>query len=245
MNTLEIVSFIKKYYLDGQCESAIWNQTDKGYSIDFYTLTKDCLGKIELNTELNDGETKFGVFNTSQLLSLMSITDEFCQLNLERDPKGNPIKLQISDNQFETFYHLADLNLFEAVPKIDEPESYDITIPLDQEFVARFIKARNALDKDINRVVISTLSTPEGEKSAEFTIGDSSSHANKIKFNTPAEYEGIPDELPFNVNIMKLIFQANKDFDFGEMKVFSQGLTKVTFTKGNINSLYFLVRLSA
>jgi len=87
MNTLEIVSFIKKYYLDGQCESAIWNQTDKGYSIDFYTLTKDCLGKIELNTDLNDGETKFGVFNTSQLLSLMSITDEFCQLNLERDPK--------------------------------------------------------------------------------------------------------------------------------------------------------------
>ena len=245
MNTLEIVSFIKKYYLDGQCEAAVWNQTDKGYSVGFYTQTKDCLGHIELNTEVNDGETKFGVFNTSQLLSLMSITDDFCTLHLERDLKGNPIKLQISDNQFETFYHLADLNLFEPVPKVEEPDNYDITITLDQEFVARFIKARNALDKEINRVTISTLSTPEGEKSAEFTIGDSSSHANKIKFNIPADYEGIPDELPFNVNIMKLIFQANKDFDTGEMKIFSQGLAKLVFTKDNITSLYFLVRLAA
>lgn len=245
MNTLELVSFVKKYYLDGQCESAIWDQTDNGYKVGFYTLTKDCLGHIELNTELNDGETKFGVFNTSQLLSLMSITDDFCTLHLERDLKGNPIKLQISDNQFETFYHLADLNLFDNVPKVEEPENYDVTINLDQDFIAKFIKARNALEKDINRVTVQTKSGLGDEKELEFVIGDSSSHANKIKFSIGAEYDVELDEIPFNVNVIKLIFQANKDFDSGKMEIFREGLVKLTFTKENINSLYFLVRLSA
>ena len=99
MNTSEITSFVKKYYLDGQCDSAIWNQSPTGYKVNFFTATKDCLGEIEFNTAVEDGETKFGVFSTSQLLSLMTITDEFCTLSLERDPKGNPMKLQISDNQ--------------------------------------------------------------------------------------------------------------------------------------------------
>lgn len=245
MNTLELVSFIKKYYLDGQCESAIWNQSEKGYSVNFYTQTKDCLGNISLNTDINDGETKFGVFNTSQLLSLMSITDEFCTLRLERDIKSNPIKLQISDNQFETFYHLADLNLFDAVPNIDEPDHYDVTINLDQDFTNKFVKARNALDKDINRVTIQTKTGFNDEKEIEFVIGDSSSHANKIKFSIPAEYDSELDEMPFNVNVIKLIFQANKDFNSGTIQIFREGLIKITFTKENINSLYFLVRLAS
>ena len=65
MVTSEISSFIKKYYLDGQCESAIWNQTDNGYLVNFYTNTKDCLGKIEFNTPIEDGETKFTIINVN------------------------------------------------------------------------------------------------------------------------------------------------------------------------------------
>jgi len=244
MNTSEITSFVKKYYLDGQCDSAIWNQSPTGYKVNFFTATKDCLGEIEFNTTVEDGETKFGVFSTSQLLSLMTITDEFCTLSLERDPKGNPMKLQISDNQFETFYHLADLNLFENAPTVEEPPHYDITIDIDQEFTSRFVKAKNALDKSINRITIETKQNTEGENCVEFVIGESSSHANKIKFFTPAKYESLIEAIPFNGDILKLIFQSNKDFDSGRIEIFSEGLAKITFTKENIKSKYFLVRLA-
>jgi hypothetical protein len=244
MNTSEITSFVKKYYLDGQCESAIWNQSPTGYKVNFFTATKDCLGEIEFNTEIEDGETKFGVFSTSQLLSLMTITDEFYTLSLERDPKGNPMKLQISDNQFETFYHLADLNLFENAPSIEEPQNYNITIDIDQEFTSRFVKAKNALDKSINRITIETKQNPERENCVELVIGESSSHANKIKFFTPAKYDIQIEAIPFNGDILKLIFQSNKDFDSGKIEIFSEGLAKITFIKGNIKSKYFLVRLA-
>jgi hypothetical protein len=244
MVTSEISSFIKKYYLDGQCESAIWNQTDNGYLVNFYTNTKDCLGKIEFNTPIEDGETKFGVFSTSQLLSLMSITDQYCSLSIERDLKGNSIKMQISDNQFETFYHLADLNLFENIPSIDEPSEYDININLDTEFVNKFIKAKNALDKSINRVLIETKLNNDMQKCVEFTIGESSSHANRIKFNIISEYNQNIESIPFNGDILKLIFQANKEFNTANMKIYKDGLLKLRFNKDNINSEYYLVRLS-
>lgn len=244
MNTSEIISFIKKYYLDGQCESAIWNQNENGYVVNFFTNTKDCLGKIEFNTSVEDGETKFGVFSTSQLISLMSITNEYCALRIERDPKGNAIKMQISDNQFEMFYHLADLNLFENAPSIDEPPVYDININLDSDFVNKFIKAKNALDKTVNRILIETTLNNEGEKCIEFTIGESSSHANRIKFNIKSEYENNIEPLPFNGDILKLIFQANKDFTSANIRIFREGLMKISFKKDSINSEYFLVRLS-
>lgn len=244
MVTSEISSFIKKYYLDGQCESAIWNQTQNGYSVDFYTNTKDCLGKIEFNTQIDDGDTKFGVFSTSQLLSLMTITDEYCSLNIERDLKGNPIKMQISDNQYETFYHLADLNLFENVPSIDEPDSYDISINIDSDFVNKFIKAKNALDKTVNRVLIESKLNSDNEKCTEFTIGENSSHANKIKFNIISQYDDAIEPIPFNGDILKLIFQANKEFNSGYIKIFREGLMKISFSRDNINSQYFLVRQS-
>lgn len=244
MITSEITSFIKKYYLDGQCESAVWNQSTEGYKVNFYTGTKDCIGKIEFNTPVEDGETKFGVFSTSQLLSLMSITDEYCSLSIERDMKGNSIKMQISDNQFETFYHLADLNLFENIPSIDEPSEYDININLDTEFVNKFIKAKNALDKSINRVLIETKLNNDMQKCVEFTIGESSSHANRIKFNIISEYNQNIESIPFNGDILKLIFQANKDFNTASMKIFKDGLMKLQFNRDNISSEYFLVRLS-
>ena len=47
-----------------------------------------------------------------------------------------------------------------------------------------------------------------------------------------------------NGDILKLIFQANKDFDSGRIEIFSEGLAKITFTKENIKSKYFLVRLA-
>jgi hypothetical protein len=154
------------------------------------------------------------------------------------------MKLQISDNQFETFYHLADLNLFENAPTVEEPPHYDITIDIDQEFTSRFVKAKNALDKSINRITIETKQNTEGEDCVEFVIGESSSHANKIKFFTPAKYESPIEAIPFNGDILKLIFQANKDFDSGKIEIFNEGLAKITFTKENIKSKYFLVRLA-
>jgi hypothetical protein len=244
MNTSEITSFIKKYYLDGQCESAIWNQTLTGYNVNFYTTTKDCLGEISIITDTQDSTTTFGVYNTSQLLSLMNITDEYCNISIQKDIKENPIKLQISDNQFETFYHLADLNLFDNVPKIEEPEQYDINITLDMDFTSRFIKAKNALDKSVNRVLIETKLNNDNEKCVEFTIGENSQHANKIKFNTISEYESGIEPMPFNADIFKVIFQSNKDFDSGSMQIYKDGLVKIEFIKKNISSKYYLVRLS-
>jgi hypothetical protein len=82
------------------------------------------------------------------------------------------------------------------------------------------------------------------QKCVEFTIGESSSHANRIKFNTISDYNQNIEPIPFNGDILKLIFQANKDFTKASMKIFKDGLMKLQFSRDNISSEYFLVRLS-
>ena len=81
MEKNNLVSLIEKYYLDGTVESAIWNIKDNKATIKFTTQYKNLVGIITSdNFDLDDCE--IGIYNTSQFLKFVRITDSYLELKL-------------------------------------------------------------------------------------------------------------------------------------------------------------------
>ena len=79
-----------------------------------------------------------------------------------------------------------------------------------------------------------------------FTLGETSSYANKIKFNVDVMPEfGIKDikAIPFSANMFHEVLMANKEAEKGTLSFSKEGLIKLFFKEGNIESIYYLVRL--
>ena len=74
MKKSNIVNNIQKYYLGGLSKGVIWNIKNNKVNISFTTETKDTVGDLVFDLNLDDCE--IGINNTDALLRLLSITDE-------------------------------------------------------------------------------------------------------------------------------------------------------------------------
>lgn len=237
MNKEILMNVIDKYYLNGLCESVKWNIKDKQLTINAVLTTKNAITKISCSdVEIDDSD--LCIFNTTQLINLLSITDDFVELNVE-SIKSVPIKLNIADNQYDLSYHLSDSSIIPSVATIEEPISYDFEFDINNEFITKFIKSYAALDKN-PRFTMQAHLTPEN-KEVEIIMGAAEQHANKIKFKEIGEFIMSTDPIPFPANIFKEIFSANKNAT-GRVYVSCQGLAKVTFTEDPISVTYFIAR---
>jgi len=237
MNKEILQSVIDKYYLNGLCESVKWNIKDKELTINAVLTTKNAITKITCN-DVDIADSELCIFNTSQLLSLLSITDDFIELEVE-SKQLTPIKLNIADNQYDLSYHLSDSSIIPSVATIEEPINYDFEFDIDNEFIVKFIKSYAALDKN-PRFTMQAHLTPEN-KEIEIVMGAAEQHANKIKFRKEGEFIMSTDPIPFPANIFKEILSANKEAK-GKAYVSNQGLAKIVFEEDPISVTYFVAR---
>ncbi len=232
-----LISIINKYYLNGLCESVKWNVKDKELTINAVLTTKNAITKLTCNN-IGIEDSELCIFNTTQLLSLLSITDDFLELKVE-SKQLTPIKLNIADNQYDLSYHLSDSSIIPSVATIEEPINYDFEFDINNEFIVKFIKSYAALDKN-PRFTMQAHLTPES-KEVEIVMGAAEQHANKIKFKETGEFIMSTDPIPFPANIFKEIFSANKEGK-GTVYVSNQGLSKITFEEEPISVTYFVAR---
>ncbi len=146
MKKLYLLDVIEKYHLGGLVERVKISVNNKTLTSKFIATNKNLIGEITApNIELEDCE--FGVYDTSQLLKLLGITDKLLTLNIEKKGKiAN--KLLIADADYNLEYTLADTMLTPSIPSFDEP-SYDMEANIDKEFIDKFVKAKKALTTDI------------------------------------------------------------------------------------------------
>jgi|TARA_X000001388_G_scaffold68209_1_gene55894 hypothetical protein len=237
MKKSNIVNNIQKYYLGGLSKGVIWNIKNNKVNISFTTETKDTVGDLVFDLNLDDCE--IGINNTDALLRLLNITDEELQLELDTKETGLPTKLRIQDKKYDLDYNLSDPKIIEKVPNVQEID-YDFTFKINDEFVNSFLKAHNALEK-INEFTLNTSITSQGENVVEIIIGERERHANKIKFTEPAEFETPSDLLPFSATVIREILSANKGNE-GIASVSNKGLFKISFNTDESSVEYFVVR---
>ena len=237
INKITLQSVINKYYL-GENESVKWYVEDKVLTVNFMSSNKEVIGElIHENFDLEDSE--LAIYDTKKLLNLLNITTGDVLLELEKTHKIFT-KIQISDQDFNLSYALADSLLIGKVGTVTEP-NWDVIINLEKEQVSNLVKAKSAL-AEVDNMVITTEIDMNKELMCKFTFGDEHGHNNKITYQLYGEINDSNIQLPFNSNIFKTILNVNKDLDSGTLKISSKGLMKLEFVSGDTSCKYYLVR---
>lgn len=237
MDKSHLLTTLEKYYLNGIVEKVKIQVENKNINVRFVAPNKDLVGTVTASEfELEDSE--LGIYDTSQLLKLINITNSFVTLETVKE-HNIPTKLLIADNEYNLDYVLADTTMIPNVPTVDEPV-YDIEAEIDLEFITKFIKAKKAIDTEVFSV---DANYDEAKaKVVRFVLGGDASYTNKITFTVPATYEGIQTkQLQFNISYLREILDTNKDLTSGKLRICTEGLMRIDFTSEKGTSYYLLV----
>jgi hypothetical protein len=245
MKKEKLVNFISKYSLGGLCNQVkVTSKSGKLYT-SFATDQKDLLGFVVMSDVdvKNPGDTtlssdfQFGIFNTSVLSRVLSAMQP--EINVEfKEEYGKIVSMHINDNVMQSQIMLADLEIIDTPPSVNELPPTDITLNISSIFIDQFIKAKNALpDSD-------TFAFVQNEDSVNLVVNYAEHNTDKItlKMDIDDMSSNIP-VMKFNANLVKEIFTANKDCVQGKISLSSQGLMNVTFQGEAHNTKYLLVML--
>jgi len=229
---------IGKYYLGGLVERVKIQVVDKTLTTKFISTQKNLVGVLEA-PEITLPDCEFGVYDTSQLLKLIGITDHFLTLDVEVN-KGIANKLLIADNEYNLEYALADTMLTPTVPSIDEP-TYQMVADVTEEFIAKFLKAKKALGTDV--FIVEQSKDHEDKDAMKFTLGGVDKYTNKVNFTLQTSLSTIPGaQIKFPIEEFSEILAANKEIATGTLSVSEDGLLKIEFTnEEGVKVTYLLV----
>lgn len=241
INKGELLSIINKYYLNAMVEATRWNIENNTVTIRFNSPSKEMIGEVKA-TGFPIEDSNIAVSNTTQLIKLISITNNFLELNYQKTNKFIS-KLIISDNQFTLNYALADIMLIPKIGEVNDIDKWDITAPLDNEAIGAIVKAKSALNES-ETVVIKPYLNPENEFQIEMEFGGNVEYANKVSFYIPNvvknnEVNNFKEY--YNSNIIKEIMYCNKDMSRGNISIKLDGIMKLEFENEKIKSTYYLV----
>ncbi len=233
-----LVQVIESFYLNGLSSQVKFKVKDNQVHIKFATDNKDCIGEIKAPITLEDCE--IGIFNTSQLLKLLNITNEYIELKLEK--QGNHfLKLHISDNQFDLSYNLSDLGLIQDPGIVPNLPPHDLEFNINFDFTQKYIKAHNALDKP-PRFEIGVTKDFQGEEVVNFMVGEKSTYSNKVTFTEAGTIINQFKPVSFSATNFREIVSVAKSAN-GKAYLFKDGLLKINLEEEGVTSEYFLVAL--
>ena len=234
----QLTSVISKYNLNGLNNQVKWRIKDKVLTVYAGEAGRVC--KVEMvDFDLEDAE--LGIFDTNKLNKLISITSGNLVVTLEK-MKAIYTKMFIADSHFDLTYSLADTLILGKNTWYEEPENWEVELPLTSEDISHLIKAKNALG-DVESMLITTTLDLDGSPVCEFIFGDNTGFSNKITYQASGgNITNNSLSLPFNSNIFKDILNANKDQDTCILKLSESGILKIDFGSDKVSSEYFVAR---
>ena len=236
MKKSNLLNFISRYHLAGATTSVKWEAADENVACTFITDDQNVVGTI--TTKMDLGNTELGVFATPQLVKMLTAVGDDIDVKVH-DVSQKSVSLGISDGDVNMTFMLADLSVIRQVPKIKQLPAFNVAINITNDFISKFVKAKNALPESENFGIQCKADE------VNFIMNYSSINNNRIKFNVDAVDMSDMDIVCFSSTLFKEILMANKDMKTGKFEVSSQGLAKVTFEGDDYKSEYFLVQLQA
>jgi hypothetical protein len=241
INKGELQAIISKYNLGGMIDAVKWSTQDKQLIIKFNAPTRDMIGEVT-HTSFDLEDSEIAIYNTSQLDKLLAITSGDINLQLEKTGRIFS-KLVIEDVSYKLNYSLSDLLLIQEPGKVNNPNDYIIESTLESDAISAVIKAKNALQSDNVNFTITT--NFDGEQVLTMVFGDNSNHTHKVEYivpNTVVTGDHFNFNIPFNSEMIRVIFANNKDANKAHMSLNVQGLLKLVFEGDKWNSTYYIVR---
>jgi hypothetical protein len=230
MKKSKLDGFINRYTLGGEIESVLIKSDGDTLSVRMISDDKSLLGSVSV-TDTQFPQGSFGVYTTSQLRGLLSVLDETIDVS---EAVGS---LRFSDAGTKVNYMLAADSVIPNVPELKKLPDFDVQIPLDSDFVNKFVKSKGALSDSDSFTFVSK------DGNSEVVLGYSSINSNRISIKVNATVSGDVEPISFSAKYLKQILLANKASNNSTLKISTQGLSHASFDDGEYKSEYFLVQI--
>ena len=233
MNKHSLNRFIDKYYLGGNCSSVVINSKGDKLSTRFITGDKNLLGELHM-TGWNFDEADLGVYNTEQLVKLLSVLSENISMNLTK-AGDKAVSLKISDTKSDVNYMLSDLSVISSPPNLKSIPDFEVKIKVDKSFMSKFVAGKGALTDTDNFTVITD------DEGVKIVIGYAEINTNRVTLPVETESYDKIDNVSFNANLFRDVLVANKECESATLEVSSGGLARINFKIDEYDATYYLV----
>ena len=233
MNKHSLSRFIDKYYLGGNCSSVVINSKGDKLSTRFITGDKNLLGELHM-TGWNFDEADLGVYNTEQLVKLLSVLSENISMNLTK-AGDKAVSLKISDTKSDVNYMLSDLSVISSPPNLKSIPDFEVKIKVDKTFMSKFIAGKGALADTDNFTVITD------DDGVKVVIGYAEINTNRVTLPVETESYDKIENVSFNANLFRDVLIANKECESATLEVSSGGLARINFKIDEYDATYYLV----
>lgn len=241
----KLQSIISKYHLGGKVESVKWKVENGHLHIDFMAPTKDMIGKLSCSDFPMTNEGEMAIFNTTQLNRLLNVLTGDLILDATKTHKVLT-KLTIQDSKSSFDYSLADPLMIHKVGDVNEDIEWKVKSTLENDDFTTFIRAASAIQGS-EIVTLNATRDTVGSPIIKFVFGERMEFSNKVEFHVEANFsENVREDnkIPFNSEMLKEIFNANKSSDECYLSFSDDGLLRLRFSsiEDNIETTYFVVR---
>ena len=233
MNKHSLNRFIDKYYLSGNCSSVVINSKGDKLSTRFITGDKNLLGELHM-TGWNFDEADLGVYNTEQLVKLLSVLSENISMNLTK-AGDKAVSLKISDTKSDVNYMLSDLSVISSPPNLKSIPDFEVKIKVDKTFMSKFIAGKGALADTDNFTVITD------DDGVRVVIGYAEINTNRVTLPVETESYDKIENVSFSANLFRDVLVANKECESATLEVSSGGLARINFKIDEYDATYYLV----
>jgi hypothetical protein len=234
MEKSKLQSFISRYYLAGNCEAVILKENETGVGCELIDMDQTVVGKIQwLTTPFMKGT--LGINHTGALIKMLGAVGENINIDV-KDAAGKNYAMTISEGSTKATFMLADTTVIPSVPTINTEPDYQIQIAVNEEFISKFIKAKNALPDAKNFAV-----QVKGGV-IKFIINYTTVNSDNISFEVGTTTNGDMDPVCFSADKLKEVLVANRG-DAGQLHVSPDGLSRIDFVGNDFESSYWLVML--
>ena len=233
MNKHSLNRFIDKYYLGGNCSSVVINSKGDSLSTRFITGDKNLLGELNM-TGWSFDEADLGVYNTEQLVKLLSVLSENITMNLTK-AGDKAVSLKISDSKSDVNYMLSDLSVISSPPNLKSIPEFEVKIKVDKSFMTKFVAGKGALTDTDNFTVITD------DDGVKVVIGYAEINTNRVTLPVETESYDKIENVSFNANLFRDVLVANKECESATLEVSSQGLARINFKIDEYDATYYLV----
>jgi len=241
MKKSDLLKFVELYNLAGTVEKVKLESDGTDLKTSFVTEDKTLYGTLTYHgLKFEQGE--YGIHDTKQFLKMLNVLEEEITVEVVRLDDNRPAGLQFSDKNTESLAMLADLSVIPKAPLGVNVGKVDLEINLDEEFIERYIRAKNALSE------VTTFSFVTNAKTGkvEMIIGYSNINSNRIRLEiSPTPGKDKPaQQVSFNADYFKEILVKNRGMTGTILKVNSAGLGHLHFKTTDYDANYYLLKVT-
>jgi ribosome maturation factor RimP len=179
-------------------------------------------------------EADLGVYNTEQLVKLLSVLSENISMNLTK-AGDKAVSLKISDTKSDVNYMLSDLSVISSPPNLKSIPDFEVKIKVDKSFMSKFVAGKGALTDTDNFTVITD------DEGVKVVIGYAEINTNRVTLPVETESYDKIENVSFNANLFRDVLVANKECESATLEVSSQGLARINFKIDEYDATYYLV----